>query len=310
VIHQGALGDFILTFSALGLLKQQIGPVDVLCRSGPGRVACRLGLAERRYSIDAAAFVSLFTDAIDPPAERILRNYDTILLISFSEAVEQVLRRCLRGRVFRVSPRPPDHQRVHVAEFIVEALRAAGLVESPGAIVGPMGRSGSRNRHGVDPDRILLHPGAGSLRKRWPLRHFKTIFGRLQRRGMAPEILIGPAELDVAPRIAAGWEKAQPLVISDPDRLMDNLETAGGLIGNDSGVSHLSAWMGVPTVACFGPTDPARWRPVGPRVSVLRPSRGGSDHALGSDMSRISPERVLAAFMKLRGATFPSESGE
>jgi len=44
---------------------------------------------------------------------------------------------------------------------------------------------------------------------------------------------------------------------------------AAGLVGNDSGVCHLSAALGTRTVAIFGATDPARWAPQGPRVMVL-----------------------------------------
>ena len=41
-------------------------------------------------------------------------------------------------------------------------------------------------------------------------------------------------------------------------------------VGNDSGVSHLAGLSGGPTLALFGPTDPRVWRPLGPRVTVLR----------------------------------------
>ncbi len=41
-------------------------------------------------------------------------------------------------------------------------------------------------------------------------------------------------------------------------------------LGNDSGITHLAAMLGVPTVAIFGPSDPAVWRPVGPSVEVIQ----------------------------------------
>jgi len=307
VIHQGALGDFILTFPALERLNHDIGPVDVLCRSGFGRVACRLNLAERYHSLDAAIFVSLFSDALEPPAEPILKAYDTILLISFSESVETILRCDLPARIFRVPPRPSASGKIHAAEFIVNELESVGLVKPLRMEVDAKIRPGCRDRRGVDHKRILLHPGAGSQRKRWPLSHYKAIFNRLNELGMEPVPIIGPAEQDLAPRISSGWENAQPLIISDLDLLMDTLETSGGLIGNDSGVSHLSAWLGVPTVTCFGPTDPACWRPLGPCVSVVQPrwndsvDKGGingSGHSL-TELADISPEAVFEAFWKL-----------
>ena len=45
---------------------------------------------------------------------------------------------------------------------------------------------------------------------------------------------------------------------------------AARFVGNDSGPGHLAAITGTPTLALFGPTDPARWRPLGPHVKVLR----------------------------------------
>ena len=41
-------------------------------------------------------------------------------------------------------------------------------------------------------------------------------------------------------------------------------------VGADTGPTHLAAAAGTPTVALYGPTDPARYGPVGPRVRILR----------------------------------------
>ncbi len=40
-------------------------------------------------------------------------------------------------------------------------------------------------------------------------------------------------------------------------------------LGNDSGITHLAAMLGIPTIALFGPSDPAVWRPIGPDVEVI-----------------------------------------
>jgi len=49
------------------------------------------------------------------------------------------------------------------------------------------------------------------------------------------------------------------------------LEAAGLFIGNDSGVTHIAAAVGIPTVAIFGPTDPTVWAPRGKRVEAVCP---------------------------------------
>ena len=42
------------------------------------------------------------------------------------------------------------------------------------------------------------------------------------------------------------------------------------MLGNDSGPSHLAAAMGLQTLVVYGPTDPALYRPLGPRVKVFK----------------------------------------
>ncbi|NDE07877.1 MAG: hypothetical protein EBZ89_10905, partial [Chloroflexi bacterium] len=61
--------------------------------------------------------------------------------------------------------------------------------------------------------------------------------------------------------------------LADVARLFAN---ASGVIANDSGIAHLAAGLGVPTVAIFGPTDPAVWRPRGPNVRVCGGTPGAS----------------------------------
>jgi ADP-heptose:LPS heptosyltransferase len=47
------------------------------------------------------------------------------------------------------------------------------------------------------------------------------------------------------------------------------LSKCGAYVGNDSGVTHLAAATGIPTLAIFGPTDPAVWAPLGRNVKVV-----------------------------------------
>ena len=67
-------------------------------------------------------------------------------------------------------------------------------------------------------------------------------------------------------------------VVANPglEELAGLLALARGYVGNDSGVSHLAAALGTPTVAVFGPTDPVAWGPRGESVAVLGgPGEGG-----------------------------------
>jgi Glycosyltransferase family 9 (heptosyltransferase) len=122
---------------------------------------------------------------------------------------------------------------------------------------------------GVRP--VAIHPGAGGRRKRWPVSQFAELATRLD----APVLLIeGPADTDACRAFVEAVALFVPVVhatgVSLP-RLAALLVESRAYIGNDSGVSHLAAALGVPTVAVFGPTDPAVWAPLGPVVYAVAP---------------------------------------
>jgi ADP-heptose:LPS heptosyltransferase len=48
------------------------------------------------------------------------------------------------------------------------------------------------------------------------------------------------------------------------------LSCAWRFVGNDSGITHLAAGMGTDTIAIFGTSNPDIYRPVGPKVTVVR----------------------------------------
>jgi len=121
--------------------------------------------------------------------------------------------------------------------------------------------------HGVRP--IAVHPGSGGKRKCWPAQRFAELAARLQ----APVLLVeGPADTVACREFAEAFASPVPVVRAigvSLSRLAALLSESRGYVGNDSGVSHLAAALGVPTVAVFGPTDPAVWAPLGPEVSVV-----------------------------------------
>ncbi len=101
----------------------------------------------------------------------------------------------------------------------------------------------------------VIHPFASSPAKRWPLDHFRSVAASLD---CPVEWLAGPEEpLEGAFRC------------DDLYDLACWLSRARVYIGNDSGISHLAAAVGVPTVAIFLTTNPGIWAPRGSHVRVL-----------------------------------------
>jgi ADP-heptose:LPS heptosyltransferase len=66
------------------------------------------------------------------------------------------------------------------------------------------------------------------------------------------------------------------------------LERCTLFVGNDSGLSHLAAALGIPTVAVFGPTDPSVWAPRGRRVEAVRTSDGTAWPTVNAVMEAVA----------------------
>ena len=120
---------------------------------------------------------------------------------------------------------------------------------------------------------VLIHPGAGSPDKCWPADRFADLAERLTAAGRPVRFVIGEVERDrwstaTVERLAAVAEVRQPATLTD---LLHEVAAAAVFVGNDSGPAHLAGILGVPTVAVFGPTAPARWRPLGPDVRTIGP---------------------------------------
>jgi ADP-heptose:LPS heptosyltransferase len=115
----------------------------------------------------------------------------------------------------------------------------------------------------------VIHPGAGSLTKCWPLERFKELATGLRGR-MQVIFVVGPAEMDWWGQAELESIGKQFPLLSAPrlDVLAGILAGASLYVGNDSGVSHLAAAVGAPTTAIFGPSSSTHFAPLGPRVHI------------------------------------------
>jgi ADP-heptose:LPS heptosyltransferase len=117
-----------------------------------------------------------------------------------------------------------------------------------------------------------IHPGSGSPHKNWPLQRFlETARNLRDRNQFQPIFLVGPVEKETdSVSISAIQNQGFPIVrdLSLPV-LAGLLSYCHGYLGNDSGISHLAAAIGIPTVVLFGPTNPVYWSPQGPAIRII-----------------------------------------
>jgi heptosyltransferase III len=110
------------------------------------------------------------------------------------------------------------------------------------------------------------------LRKIWPLKNWWALLRFLREHYQDPVYLtLGPADERLR-SFAREAEKLDVAVVEglSLSRLAALLSECQLYIGSDSGVSHLAALTGIPTLVIFGPTNPHVWGPRGPNVRIIR----------------------------------------
>ena len=158
---------------------------------------------------------------------------------------------------------------------------------------------------GVEGERFcFLVPTAGWGAKQWPVERYRDLAASLRRQGLRVLVNAATADDRVAREIAAGG--AAEVFPCGLEELATVVARAAVVIGGDTGPVHLAAALGVPVVALFGPTDPARTGPQGfpgSRVVVLRDASSRVDHRRHPEaetgLARVPVEQVLEAVRSL-----------
>ena len=253
VIRPGAIGDTIVGLPALERLCSAADDAEIWA---PAR---NLPLLRHIAPVRSFAAVQLDLLEIDPPQALIkrLRSFDEI--VSWYGAAREELGAALdsvgvRYRLLRALP--PEGSGCHAVDFY---LRLAGFEAA--ACLGIAPRLPVQHcERPLGAGFIAIHPFSGSPRKNWPLASFQATAVRLtQLTGLPCQWSAGPEEELPGARRFADLADVAPW-----------LAESALYLGNDSGISHLAAACGVPSVVIFSVTDAAVWAPRATRVAVLQ----------------------------------------
>ncbi len=229
------------------------------------------------------------------------------LVVDLRNTIVSRLLRCRALEVFRgVGPRQ------HMVEGLAALLDVPAAQASPGIQLDPARVAEVESAIKPGASLLALAPGAHGVGKRWPAARFAALAARL----LAPGGILagGTVVLLGAPNEAK--EAAPTLAALPPDRVINRvgktdpalaaawLARADLYVGNDSGLSHLAAATGTPTLALFGPGLPTRYRPWGANAAYLIAAEAPDrpidlckiDDALAlAEMEKLSVDSVAAA---------------
>lgn len=237
LIRPGAIGDVIVSLPALEALRAAETELWV-----PAALVPLVSHAADRVRAISSTGIDLL-ELGRAPATLIqtLTSFDDI--VSWYGSNREEFRSSARAWPFRffpaLPPGVPQHtpSPIHAVDFY---LAQTGLP------TGATPRIPIRSARHSQGGQLALHPFSGSASKNWPLDRFRELATRIP------------------------FEFCHDL-FADLGDLAAWLSGARLFVGNDSGITHLAAALGVPTLALFGPTDPRVWAPRGACVIRAEP---------------------------------------
>lgn len=247
VVHLGGIGDLLLTCPTLRHLRG----VELLGYADRLELAVAGGLAQAAYATGRVDFQSLFATPTQRLREFLGGYKRCILWVRDDGDLQRRIEDCGVADVQAFPGVPPCDWRRHAQEYYNECL---GIADTDPLRLAIEPASSSHD--------VVIHPGSGGEHKNWPVQRFARVACGLEEVGRRVTWCVGPAEEDVD--VAPTLERASLV------DLARELASARLYIGNDSGITHLAAAVGCPTIAIFGPTDPAVWAPRGPHVTAVR----------------------------------------
>ena len=200
-------------------------------------------------------------------------------LIGYLSGARKRIGFATEGRSFLLTRSVPYRSEQHEVLSFLDVLKADGIPVEDDYLeswVTPQETDDAEKllaATGADKSRLLaIHPFGSIYEKTWPIERFAETATKLQKQfGLKPVILGAKGDLP-------GFVKFRHLFPDDSCDLVGKcgiritqavLHKSTFFLGNDSGVMHLAAAAGLPLLALYGPTSPARFGPWGGKTAVI-----------------------------------------
>jgi ADP-heptose:LPS heptosyltransferase len=270
VYHAGGIGDFITAITAFAAWNSLHPDYTRIFLGSPvtGAFGVDQGLFDEAWDATRVEFFPLYasdtrlTDALESKLSRVAAAF------LFCDVDSPLRFRFEDRRLEKILVHPPfPTQRMHICDYHLSCLKdlVRPRSENPRLFPQQTGAAESKALIGNHRKIAVIHPGSGSAKKNWPRDCFETLARLLADRLFDVVWVTGPTEHGIVP------ESVRRTAICDTSlsTLVHVCSSSMLYVGNDSGISHLAAATGVPSVVLFGPSDPTVWQPRGPNVTIL-----------------------------------------
>ena len=297
LIRGGAIGDFVLTLPVLAALREHWPQtrLEVLGCSHIAQLAVAGGLAAAVRSIEAPSLAGFFAPkgSLEQGWKDYFGSFAVILSYLYDPegTFQENVARCSRGQFMAGPHRPDERAGLHATACFLRPLERLAIFDADPVPRLPL--SAPR-----DPGKLLAaHPGSGGEKKNWPETKWSELLAEILRTTDRNLLLVGgEAERGRVERLADALPRERvQLANSLPlPELARRLAGCDAFIGHDSGISHLAASVGLPSLLLWGETPEAVWRPLGQRIEILR---------AGTALTALAVALVLAKLKPLLGCS-------
>ena len=282
IIRPAALGDTLMLMPALHALRQK-GVETTLVGRRPG-IDFLAPYVHRVMDYEAQGWHALFMDQEETASSQSLPSADLAVLFHADPdgSVAARLRTLLPGAAVNVFPGfPAADEKIHVSRYLADCLGASGCpIEAERAFEEALQCPLIPSRPGERTGRAVFHPGSGGKRKNHPPQFWLDFVSHFNKFLPFPlTLLLGPAEEELLSFFRDRLQRTKTEILFCPEKeaLASLLAQSRLYAGHDSGITHLAAMLGTPTLAFFKSTSAIQWRPLGPKVRIIEGDRCGPD---------------------------------
>jgi len=307
IVHQGAIGDFILSLPALEAIHRFYSQARFIFLSHPSileTIHSRpyfhvvLNCSDKRWAslynsrgkLERRAFDSL------PPVDSIFA-----FCRPSSQNLVENLARTYEKPSYRIDPFPEPHMGLHISEYQCRQLEELGIpaLPCPTPVIAPSEEDLLEARRFVQQNvtpghrLILIHPGSGGEKKLWSVGGWLDVIMTVSGHDNCKIALIeGPADSQIVQQL---WSRVGSILLLLVNnwrlgKLAALMKYSALYLGNDSGITHLAAACNIPTIALFGPTDPRVWGPKGSKVKIVTwQPKSSAQHSKGESENTNKP---------------------
>jgi len=315
VIHPAALGDVLLARPALQALRGRFPQHEIAFLGGRavGTLLYDCGEVNQVFPTESTYLGELFagSECLSRPFRDWLEHADAAVgWLADREGIAADTLRTIGVQFIHFQPAlSADYHAEHQADRYCEALcleEGGPQLSRPLALPSGIRKQGRQILEALnvrkDTPLVVIHAGSGSARKCIEPWRLAQVIGWLTKFGASPLLLEGPADQNAVTSVLSWLRMGVPVVRGENVSVVAGVLSHAALyIGQDSGITHLAAALAIPTIACFGPTNPRRWAPRGAQITVLT----GADCTCsswceveicrGRACLQISPERIIEA---------------